>query len=99
MNGAPSEQSGHLWDQDHEQQFLFEDEQYRPHDWRREWQGMPEYRHDDLAPWATFPLHFRSDTDLRAFIELIGETRWSGKAFWYPPDPIGRTANKAYVAE
>lgn len=63
------------------------------------WVGMPEFEHDDLRPWASFRIHFRSPDALMEFLQLIGENRWSGKAFWFPPEPAPGTAALEYVDE
>lgn len=64
-----------------------------------EWVGMPEYVHDDLSPYATFNIHFRSVDSIFEFLDLIGEKNWSGKSFWFPPEPIATYADKEYRAE
>lgn len=53
-----------------------------------EWVGMPEYVHEDLSPYATFKIHFRSADAIFEFLDLIGETQWRGVAFWFPPEPV-----------
>jgi hypothetical protein len=69
---------------------------YEPPDPFEHWVGMPEYKHEDLSPWRSYPIHFRSEEDLDAFCKLLGLEARPSKAFWYPPDPIGRTSGKVY---
>lgn len=63
------------------------------------WMGMPEFEHEDLRPWATYRIHFRSPDAVIEFLDLIGEDRWSGKAFWFPPEPAPNTAALEYRRE
>jgi len=72
-------------------------------DWKKEWQGMPEYSHEDLAPWRTIYVHFRNRQDLEAFEKQIGQKiiQYAGGpgSVWYPELEIGHYANKRYINE
>jgi hypothetical protein len=41
--------------------------------WENEWQGMPEFKHDDLEPWKSIYVHFTCRTDMESFSKLIGQ--------------------------
>ena len=79
-----------------EQGRLFEN----PPVWVDMWQGMPEYKHEDLTPWKTLNVHFRSREDYQAFFRLLGRTKApsQGGSLWYPEEEIGRYANKLFVS-
>ena len=65
-----------------------------------EWNGMPEYEHEDLAPVKRIIVNFASLKDLYAFAELIGQTLTENtRSIWYPQAEIGRTADKRYAAD
>jgi hypothetical protein len=63
-----------------------------------EWQGMPEYEHEDLTSQFKVYVHFRNEDDLKAFEELLGQKvprdRW---AIWHPKAEIGHYKDKGYV--
>ena len=77
------------------QDFLFDDltDYFSEH-----WRGMPEYSHEDLAPFQQIIVSFASPEDVQRFAELIGQkiTRRQ-KYLWYPEAEIGRYADKRYV--
>jgi hypothetical protein len=50
-----------------------------------EWEGMPEFEHQDLTAVQSLHVHFKSREDVQAFAKLIGQeitekTKW----LWYP---------------
>jgi hypothetical protein len=68
--------------------------------WAPEWQGMPQFSHEDLDPFASVLVHFANREDMLAFGELVGQ-RISGAArktqsIWYPKIEIGTAADKRY---
>lgn len=67
---------------------------------REEWEGMPEFVQEDLAPWKSVIVHFENRADMDAFAALIGQ-RLTEKtqSVWYPEAEIGRYINKRYVCE
>ena len=65
-----------------------------------EWQGMPDYDHKDLQSFRRMIVHFKTQEDVDAFSELVGQKFTDKtKSIWFPPDEIGYTYNKAYVDE
>jgi hypothetical protein len=89
--------SSYLWERAVEQPGLFEEFE---HDWRREWQAMPEYSHEDLAPACTVKVHFGSAADRQAFARLIDQPLTTlTQSIWYPAAEIGRFTNKRWVDE
>lgn len=85
---------------DEAQKGLFAEEEITP--WKAEWQNMPEFSHDDLAPRFQIIINFACAEDVRAFAELIGQKINPGKgrqlqSFWFPEQEIGRMMNKRYV--
>jgi len=68
--------------------------------WRQEWQGMPEFAHEDLTPWKSVVVHFGSRADKDAFAKLVDQTVTDKtQSIWYPEAEIGHFANKMYVDE
>lgn len=65
----------------------------------QEWRGMPEFRQDDLTPFASVLVHFRNAEDRRAFHELLGQRpgMGPGQSLWYPAVEIGKFADKQYA--
>ncbi len=56
-----------------------------PPAWVDMWQGMPEYRQEDLKPWRTINVYFRNREDREAFARLIDQTITDKtSAIWYP---------------
>ena len=53
--------------------------------WEEHWVGMPDYSREDLAPWRSVIVHFRSSGDLTAFAKLADlplTTRT--RSTWFP---------------
>jgi hypothetical protein len=65
-----------------------------------EWEGMPEYQHEDQTSQFKVYVHIRNEEDLKDFESLIGQKvprdRW---AVWHPRAEIGRYADKRYTAD
>lgn len=66
----------------------------------QEWRGMPEFSHEDLAPFSSVLVHFANRDDMKAFEKLVGQ-RLSGaqrktQSIWYPKIEIGSAATKRY---
>ena len=63
-----------------------------------EWQGMPEFQHEDLTSRFKAHVHFRNEADLADFERLVGQKvprdRW---AIWHPKAEIGHYADKEYA--
>jgi hypothetical protein len=63
-----------------------------------EWRGMPEFQNEDQTAWKTLKVHFKSEEDLKAFAELVGQTvTEQTRSIWYPQAEVGRYADKRYA--
>jgi len=66
--------------------------------WEEAWQGMPEFKMEDLTPIKSVMVHFASWEDSERFAELIGQTVTpKTKSVWYPEAEIGRYVTRRYV--
>jgi hypothetical protein len=79
---------------------LFDEIQMTP--WKAEWQNMPEYNIEDLAPKYQIILNFSCAQDLEDFGKLIEQDikAKNGRqmaSFWFPEQEIGRMVNKRYI--
>jgi hypothetical protein len=68
-----------------------------------EWQDMPEFVQEDLAPYHKIIVNFRNEEDVVAFGKLIGqkipEYRKKSMSIWYPYMPPRRFGHLLYVDE
>lgn len=65
-----------------------------------EWEGMPEYVHDDKRAFQSLTLHFKDQEAVAAFAALVGQKITPHTRFlWYPEIEIERYADKRYAAE
>lgn len=64
----------------------------------QEWEGMPEFRQDDIAPFTTITVQFRNEDDRLAFLDLVGQRKLFGKrrSMWYPAMEIHVASDKRY---
>jgi hypothetical protein len=68
-------------------------------DWKKEWQGMPEFEMEDLSSFRKIVVHFRNQEDIDKFAELIGQKITKAPSIWYPEWKKRRYADKRYVDE
>ena len=68
-------------------------------EWKKEWQGMPEFEMKDLTSFRKINVHFRSQKDIDAFAKLIGQKITKAPSLWYPEWKKRRYADKRYVDE
>jgi ParB/RepB/Spo0J family partition protein len=56
-----------------------------------EWQGMPEFEHDDLTEGAAFTIrvYLKDEEDLAALGRLLGKDLTGRKFVWFGKQPIG----------
>ena len=54
-------------------------------DYEKEWQDMPEYKHDDLRPYKSLIVHFLSEKDVEDFFKLIQQDHTEKTKFIYYP--------------
>ena len=67
-------------------------------DWKDTWAGMPEYRHEDLQPWQSIYVHFKTQEDRQDFAHLVGQALHSNTKFiWHPKATIGTAADKVWT--
>lgn len=80
---------------------LFQFEEIIP--WAKEWQNMPEYSHEDLAPKYQLIINFSCAADIEDFSQLIGQrikvnnNSKQLQSFWFPDQEIGSMKNKRYI--
>lgn len=80
-------------DREH-QPLLFESDP----DWKKLWEGMPEFNQRDLSPVKQLTVNFETEEDLAAFAKLVGQTvLMSTRSIWYPEAEIGHIADRRYV--
>jgi len=54
-------------------------------DWRKEWEGMPEFNQKDMSSKRQLIVHFRNEKDVQEFAELIEQKILNKtKYLWYP---------------
>ena len=51
------------------------------------WQGMPEYEMNDIKPFHSIKVHFKSDSDMVAFAKLVGQTVTNVTTHIFYPKP------------
>ena len=79
-----------------EQQTLFEVEE----EWKKEWQGMPEFNHVDLQPCASVIVNFETLGDIVKFSHLLEQPMTPNtRSIWYPKAETIWRINKRYINE
>lgn len=58
------------------------------------WKDMPEFTQDDLKPYHSLKVHFKTAEDLAAFAELMGQTVTNKTAWIYYPKQVGEDLKK-----
>jgi hypothetical protein len=65
-----------------------------PLDPAEEWQGMPEFTHEDQTAYRSILVHFKRDEDVESFARIVGQAITEGTKFiWHPQQvriPYGR---------
>ncbi len=68
--------------------------------WKKEWVGMPEFVHEDLAPIKQLIISFATKEDFEEFSELIEQKLTSKtQSVWYPTAVIDKYMDKIYINE
>ena len=81
------------------QEALFDDVK-KKEVWREEWQGMPEFKNEDLTSYRKIIVHFRNDEDVEEFAKLIGQNITSKlPSVWFPKLKIRPRLNMRYEDE
>ena len=61
-------------------------------EWKKHWQGMPEYKQEDNPTYKTIYVHFRNKEDYEEFAKLIDQNlSEKTKSIWHPK--LDRTEN------
>ena len=64
-------------------------EEFLEDEWKKEWQGMPEFVRLDLEPFQKIVVNFKSEGDVVEFAKLIGQRLTSETdSVWFPPNKI-----------
>lgn len=58
------------------------------------WNEMPEFSQDEIAPYHSLKVHFKTASDLLAFAELMGQTVTNKTAWIYYPKQVGEDLKK-----
>lgn len=65
-----------------------------------EWQGMPEFEHEDQTSQFKAIVHFANEADMRAFEELVGQTiPTNTRAIWHPKAERQTVKGSGYVSD
>ena len=65
--------------------------------WEKDWQGMPEYSHDDVTSFSAVIIHFRNKDDRNEFAKRIGQKlTHKTKSIWFPAQEIFQAVNYEY---
>ena len=69
-------------------------------DWRKEWQGMPEFFQEDLTPYRVLNLRFRCEEDVQEFAKLMEQVITpKQKALWFPYAEPRKASHLRWVDE
>ena len=61
-------------------------------EWKKHWQGMPEFEQEDKKTYKTIYVHFRNKEDYEEFAKMIGQNLTEKtKSIWHPA--LDREAN------
>jgi hypothetical protein len=64
----------------------------------KQWGGMPEFENEDKTAYQRIVVHFKDQTAVDAFAELIGQKITEKTRFlWFPEIEIGHYADKEYA--
>jgi ParB-like chromosome segregation protein Spo0J len=65
-----------------------------------EWEGMPEFQHEDQTSQFRAIVHFATEADMRAFEELVGQKiPTNTRAIWYPRAERQTVKGSGYVSD
>jgi len=69
-------------------------------DWRKEWQGMPEFIQEDLRPIQRIIVNFESHEDVQAFSALVNQKLTNKTdSIWFPKKELEQPKNFRYFDE
>lgn len=65
-----------------------------------EWEGMPEFQHEDQTSRFQATVHFANETDMRSFEELVGQKiPTNTRAIWHPKAERRVVKGTGYVSD
>jgi hypothetical protein len=67
-----------------------------PPAWTEHWEGMPEFKQENLMPVESIKVHFRDKAARMAFLQLLGENPKRRSSIWYPAQQIRKSAGFKY---
>lgn len=68
--------------------------------WGDEWQDMPEFVQEDLAPAYQVIVSFENESDLAEFSKLLDQKITpTTRSIWFPKSEIGQMVNKRFRHE
>lgn len=68
--------------------------------WQNEWQGMPEFKQDDLRPHQQVVMNFETKEDVAEFAKLIQQKIGpKTDSLWFPFKPFDAVKLRRYVDE
>ncbi len=71
-----------------------------PFDPNAEWQGMPEFDHDDERPAKQLIISFRHIDDMAEFARLVNQNVMpSTKSIWFPERNLESIRDKGYISD
>lgn len=71
-----------------------------PSAWEKEWQGLPEFSIESLAPSQSIIVHFLNENDREAFAEFLQQKITAKtKSIWYPKEERQVFINTRYRTE
>jgi hypothetical protein len=63
-----------------------------------EWEGMPEFEHEDKTAFQSIHVHFKDQAAVDEFARLVGQNLTANtRSIWYPQIEIESYADKAYT--
>ncbi len=69
-------------------------------DWKREWQGMPEFVQEDAQPFQSVIVHFETKEDRDNFALLIDQRiTYKTKSLWVPKLGLDKPSAFIYTNE
>ena len=78
------------------QETLFDTDEFTK--WHDEWQNMPEFVQEDLAPERQLIVSFATKEDVAKFSELIGQSITKDtKSLWFPRNDREKPSNFIYA--
>lgn len=65
-----------------------------------EWEGMPEFSHEDQTAWKSVVVHFNDQASMEEFSEIVGQPiTEKTKSIWHPRAEKTTYVDKRYSAE